>query len=126
MKRTPLRPMSNKRRTQMAERSKVVAAVHERDGGCVALATVWGERGITYWTPGDLDHFPARCAGPLDAHEIVQRSVRPGAWLEPDLIVSLCRAHHDFVSNYPAEAMRIGLLANSWDAANFEAGRRVR
>lgn len=125
MKRTPLRPMSNKRRAQLEQRRAVIRQVHERDRDCVFWATCWGERGITEWIEGDLQHFPVACGGELDVHEVVQRSVRPSAWLEPDLAVLLCRVHHSALDDHPAEAIRIGLLANSWDWDKFKNGQRV-
>ena len=126
MKRTPLSPMSKKRRRDLDTRRQVIRVVHERDTDCVFMATAWGLRGITELHDGDLQLFPAQCGGPLDVHEIVQRSVRPSAWLEPDLAVLLCRVHHASLDEHPAAAMRLGLLANSWDADNFRNGERIR
>jgi hypothetical protein len=118
--------MSRKRRNLLEQRRAVVRLVHERDTDCVFMATAWGLRGHTELLDGDLTLFPAHCAGPLDVHEIVQRSVRPSAWLEPDLCVLLCRTHHSALDDHPAAAIRLGLLANSWHADNFRNGERIR
>jgi len=122
VKRTPLSPMSPKRRSQLAERKRVVAQVMERDGGCQfydrTLTT-------TEWLEGDLVGAPRYCSDILDAHEIVQRSVRPSAWLEPDLVVCLCRAHHQWIDGHEPAARRLGLLADSWQASEFKEGRRL-
>ena len=113
MKRTPLRPMSNKRRKQLIERAQVRQEVLERDGGCVFWAQAWS---TDQWLPGDLVGAPVRCQGPMDVHEVVRRSQNSEAWLTPALCVVLCRAHHSFVTEHPEAAHRLGLVKWSWEA----------
>ena len=45
-----------------------------------------------------------------DVHEIVPRGRRPGAHLDPELFVSLCRICHRWVTDRPDWANRHGLL----------------
>ena len=119
-----MRRVSKKRQATLVERAAVRAHVLERDGGCVFWLQVWGERGRTEWLPGDLVGAP-QCGGELIVHEVIQRSVRPGSELEPDLCVCLCERHHGWVHDRIAEATRIGLLAASWQASEFKEGRRL-
>ena len=119
-----MRRVSKKRAATLVERERVRTHVLERDGGCVWTATIWGERGRTEWLPGDLVGAPA-CGGELIVHEVIQRSVRPGSELEPDLCICLCERHHAHVHDHIAESLRIGLLGNSWDFDKFKEGRRL-
>ena len=104
MKRTPLArrtriaPISAKRRSLLARRSEVREIVLDRDGGCVGATRL----------PDIV------CAGPVDVHEIVRRSQNANAWLEPDLCVAICRAHHDAVHAHPAQAREAGLLRSPY------------
>jgi len=81
----------------MRLRRRVVAEALLRDGGCVAAALV----------PG------VECWGPLDGHEIRRRSQDPDAWLNLDLIRTVCRAHHDHLHRHPAQAEALGLLVRT-------------
>jgi hypothetical protein len=94
MKRSRQNPISKKRRAQLAERKQVREFVLARDNGCIGAALV-------SWVP---------CAGPIDVHEVVRRSQDSTAWLNPELCVSLCRAHHDYTHHNPGVAYQIGLL----------------
>ena len=121
-----MRPVSKKRASTLAERERVRTHVLERDGGCVFWPTAWGERGRTEWIAGDLLTAPQACDwGALAVHEVIQRSVRPGSELEPDLCVTLCQRHHLWCHENIAEATRLGLLAPSWAASEFKEGRRL-
>jgi 5-methylcytosine-specific restriction endonuclease McrA len=108
MKRTPLRrftPLKTKTTLKRGEpikraRAKAVPTslykqVLARDLGCVARDTV---RQI-------------RCYGRIDPHHVLPRS-RGGKDTLDDLI-SLCRAHHEWVHDHPAESYELGLLRRS-------------
>lgn len=45
-----------------------------------------------------------------DVHEIVPRGRRPGAHLDPELFVSLCRKCHSWVTTHPDWSERHGLM----------------
>lgn len=90
-RRTPLRPMSRKRRKQLPARRACLAAVRERsDGRC---------------------EFPGCTRAGVDGHEILTRA-RGGSPLDAGNVVWLCRAHHDFAHDNPAAATRLGLLVS--------------
>lgn len=112
MKRTPLSPMSKKRRRDLEARRQVIRLVHERDEQCVFWPYVWGSPA---WVEGDLQGAPVTCMEPLDVHEIIPRSAWSGGWLDPANCVLICRAHHQWVTEHPAEAHRIGLHGFSWE-----------
>ena len=97
MKRTPLRRISRKRARQLAERAHVRQTVLERDVCCRGLAVL----------PEII------CSGPLDVHEIVRRSQDSSAWLNPDLCLLICRAHHRWLHDNPADAVRLGWLLHA-------------
>lgn len=43
------------------------------------------------------------CWGALDPHHTIKRSQKPGAWLEVDLVITLCRRHHDWTDGLLGE-----------------------
>ena len=90
MKRKPLRRQSVKAAARAREFAQVRVAVFERDGWRCVLENRHG------------------CRGPLDPHHIVRRS--QGGTDSPFNLVTLCRAHHDWVHGNPAEARQLGLL----------------
>ena len=112
VKRTPLRNMSPKRRSQLAERKQVREHVLERDGGCVFWERAYDSTG---WLPGDLVGAPTRCTETLDVHEVIPRSAWAAGWLSIGNCVTLCRTHHEWVTEHPAEAHRLGLHGFSWE-----------
>ncbi len=97
-RRTGLRPMSTKRRKEAPLRKAVLQAVTERQGGRCAAAGL----------------LPTLCSGPLDGHEVIARSAWPGGHLVESNIVMLCRCHHTYVTEHPAESERLGLRKPSW------------
>lgn len=98
-----LKPMSDKRRRDLAEREKVVATVLARDRTCQARALV----------PEVRCASPIRDRAPLEVHEIVKRARWSRAWLTPEVCVALCQAHHDWTEAEPALATERGLLASA-------------
>lgn len=113
MKRTRLRPISEKRRATFAARAECVRIVLARDGGC----TFW-RRVENYLTPWGVEPQdpPApelrgslpECDGPLDVHEPVHRS-QGGDPTDPEQCTTVCRAHHDYAHSHPKFAKAIGL-----------------
>lgn len=91
-----MRAMSPKRRRQLAERARVRDIVLERDGGCRAQGA-----------PGRCGTLPGRPL--MEVHEIESRGRNPHAWLDPDLCVAICPRHHDWVTEHPADAEKLGL-----------------
>lgn len=86
--------MSAKRRRQLTERSKVRDEVILRDNGCRAR----------YAIPG------VTCSGGVAVHEIRRRAQDRSAWLNADLCVSLCDAHHEHIHAHVEDAERMGFL----------------
>jgi hypothetical protein len=101
MKRTPLRSMSQKRRSLLALRRQVVATVHQRDQVCQAAAKL----------------PQIECGGVLDVHEICPRSVDSASWLDASKAMLVCRRHHDHIGDHPLEAHAVGLHRFSWELA---------
>lgn len=97
-----LKPISDKRRAELAERERVRAEVLARDRGCVARRLV----------PEVKCASPDRGRARLEVHEIVKRSRWPAGWLVVDNCVALCQAHHDWTEAEPAKATAVGLLAS--------------
>ncbi len=50
----------------------------------------------------------------VDVHEIKSRA-RGGSITDRKNLLRLCRKCHDWVTQHPAEALRDGFLASSWD-----------
>lgn len=93
VKPTRLNFASNKTKNNASKRTEVRRIVHQRDMGlCQAKFLV---ASIT-------------CSGPLDIDEVIPRG-RGGNYLDPDNCQVLCRAHHRWKHDNPAEAERLGL-----------------
>lgn len=101
-RRSPLRRISAKREAQLEERRRTIAIVRERDVVCQ----------LRYHSP---------CWGPLDVHERLPRS-RGGDWLNPAACVLLCRGHHWWIHDNPADGVAVGMLAQGyhWVAGQVE------
>lgn len=93
MRRSPIKPVSKERRDARRERDKLYESVLRRD------------RWTCQFRGSELE-----CKGRLDPHHIVPRG-RGGKDLAGNLI-TLCRAHHDWVHSHPEEATVKGLLAS--------------
>jgi len=91
---------SAKRKAERARRLEVVDEVRRRDGDrCYAAAAL-----------------PAlTCRGPLDPHEVIPRSTRPGGHLDPGNVRLVCRGHHEWITDNPAAAASVGLHGWSWE-----------
>ncbi len=111
MKRSPLRrgappkrtgrprARSKRRESEAAERRAVVELVHRRDRTCRAAAVV----------------PEVECRGPLDVHEVIPRSAWAAGYLVPSNAKLVCRSHHSWIGDYPAEAKVRGLRGSAWD-----------
>lgn len=91
-RRKPITRQSAKTKSLRAEREVAKAAALERDRGCVAARLV----------------RDCRCVGPLDAHERLPRS-RGGSPYDLANILTVCRAHHDWIHGHPKEARDLDL-----------------
>lgn len=90
----PLARMSKKKRAELRESRPVVAAVMERDGGCVLRRH---------------QHLTGDCFGEETPHHLLKASA--GGRYEARNLVDLCEGHQSFVEDYPADARRLGLVA---------------
>jgi hypothetical protein len=62
------------------------------------------------------------CGGPIDAHHIAERSLRPDLKYDVANGIALCRTHHRWLPLNRAEAIRIGLLSDkTYEAAMKES-----
>lgn len=66
------------------------------------------------------NHGPVRCQWPggcvseaVDQDELLMRS-RGGSATDPDNIVLLCRAHHDWKHQHPTQAQAMGLMPSRY------------
>lgn len=92
-KRTQLNMMSKKTKKEIPLRQEVRRIVMQRDmSECRAKFLV----------------DSVSCSGPLDIDEIIPRG-RGGNYLDPDNCQVLCRMHHRWKHDHPAEAERLGL-----------------
>lgn len=99
--RKPLRAVSPKRAARKEERDECRRIVFERcEGACEACPR--------------LHDGPVRRA--VEVHEIKTRG-RGGSIYDPDNAVGLCRLCHNWIHDHPDDALALGLLAHSWDAA---------
>jgi hypothetical protein len=99
MRRTRLRPVSDKRLAEREQRDDVRETTLRR-----AM--------FRCQAPGA---FGIRCSGVPDVHELQGRGVRPGGHLDPANCVALCRRHHDHVTTHPQDARIAGLRYESWE-----------
>lgn len=115
-RRTRLKPISDRKRARTAQRREVVAEARARDRGRCRLDELVGVAVIDPEQPFAVvvGVVPDRCWGPLDAHEIIPRSVWRDGDLDVDNVAMLCRAHHDWVGDNPNAAELLGLHGRSW------------
>lgn len=89
-----MRSMSKKRRRQLKARARVREVVIDRDQDCRARHMI----------PG------VECSGGVAVHEIRRRAQDRSAWLNADLCVALCDAHHEHIHRNIEDAERMGFL----------------
>lgn len=85
--------ISQKTKNQAGQRSEVRRIVLQRDMGLCQAKFL-----VTYLS----------CSGPLDVDEVIPRG-RGGDHLDPNNCQVLCRMHHRWKHDNPAEAERLGL-----------------
>ena len=102
-RRTPLQrvarlnPSSAKRRAQETAYRIARLVVWERDGGRCQAQVGWRWPDI-------------QCAGPIDPHHVWRQSQHPERRCDPQVMMLLCRAHHDAVHANPDRARQAGFL----------------
>lgn len=113
MKRSPMSPMSAKRRAALPERAAVKQAAHERDAWLCQFWSFYDRADSTERLP--MPALPLACGGQLECHEIIPRSAWADGWLVLENCVTLCSRHHLWVTDHPGAAHVIGLHRFSWD-----------
>lgn len=106
MKRTRIRPRSQRRVDEADQRAAAVAEAFAPHRGRCALEPVGG------------------CWGPIDPHEVIRRGQRPGSHLDARLILPLCRRHHDLDVEL-STAEELGIRAPGWTAERYGVERVV-
>ena len=104
MKRSPLRPVSPRRRALNAERRRLLEARY-------------GKRNSWRCFVKDRPQMLALmgpCFGPVDGHETLKRS-RGGSIVDLDIIVMLCAHHNGWVEDNPQTAHALGLADHGWE-----------
>ena len=96
MKRSRIKPVSQKRSEAIPKRQELRQAQLTRKSLCEARIATLCQIGAT------------------DVHKLINRSQRSTAWLEPELFVSLCRKCHSWVTQNPKWANRHGLSLSAW------------
>ncbi len=84
------------KRKSLAVPKDVYEAVIARDAGCVARMVL-----------------PFPCQGRIDPHHVHRRS--QGGQDTMENLISLCRLHHSWVHDHPAESYELGFLKHSWE-----------
>ena len=103
MKRTPLRPVSPKRRAENVVYAAFRESILERDD--------WRCRFWNFTKPEDeMDvSLPIACTPFLEVHHLASRKAFPAGLMEPTNVVTLCSRHHQHVTEHPAWAEARGL-----------------
>lgn len=107
MKRSRIRPVSDKRKALNAERKILMEEKFgPREEWRCSFADFGGENlaFVALWTHG----------GAVNGHEILKRS-RGGSITDMENVVLLCDVHNSWVEDNPALATRMGLAAHSWE-----------
>lgn len=97
------RQKSARREAETPERERVVAEASARDKNRCRARDLVPE---------------VRCRGPLDPHEIIPRSAWAAGYLVLANVLTVCRAHHDWIGDHPSKggpAHALGLHGFSWD-----------
>lgn len=106
-RRKRLPAISRHRSAERGLRAAVVAVVRQRDNDrCAGIGLI-------------EDHV---CAGPLDVHEVIPRSVWRAGYLEPANCVVVCRSAHDWIGGHPVTAAKLGLHGFSFQRPDMHHG----
>jgi len=107
VKRSPLRPISDKRRASLPARRRCIQIVLARDKVCQFWPALELARDSL-----DTAHLAyavgTKCWGPLDVHEPGHRSQGADP-TDPNQCRAICRGHHDFVHQNPIVAKALTL-----------------
>lgn len=87
---TRVNPVSDRRRAENRLRRDVVAVMRDQQPWCHAKVV------------------PECTNQPDDAHELLSRA-RGGSITDPENIILVCRADHEWITTHPAEAEALGL-----------------
>lgn len=135
LKRTRLNPVGKWKKSKRKRREEVVDMAMRRDSyRCQAAVRIqeglrgqWpvhiesskmGERTFTGPELAALlrrAEVPVTCHGPLDPHEIIQRSAWRDGDLDLDNVIIACRRHHDWIDHDQLTAELLGLHKWSWN-----------
>lgn len=113
------------KRSRLASRSpKRVAEAEAREALRVAVSRAHGDRCALAPTGRCRNVYgdPWRPQDALDPHEVVRRSQRPGSHLERNVVIPLCRWHHDQDRHLP-EAQALGIRAPGWTVDQYGLDR---
>lgn len=118
LKRSPLKPRSDKMKTKYVDRRSLVEEMLEAEPTCKAcliFAAYEGTQGVV------------RLNYTRDIHELVNRS-QGGSILERDNLIAVCRPCHTRITIRPKQAEELGLHLESWcnSKKHFEEAARVR
>jgi hypothetical protein len=102
MKRTRIRPRSDKRHAENVVRREVMMRVRARDVDCQA-------KGI----------LPDRCFGPLNGHEL-RKAGQGGSRTDEDNILLLCDFHNGWIEDSPISAWWEGFVIRTVPPAGME------
>ena len=105
---TPIKPVSDKRRSGAPSRDVIRRTVFARDKGCQFIAFI--DRAYSRLDPTTIRvlHRHLACHGERTPHHLLKASAG-GEYTEENL-VELCVFHNDWVEDYPLEAAAIGLV----------------
>lgn len=95
----PLRQIGRRARAQADEREAMRQTVLAETGGVCCVAKF----------------VPGQCAGFVEVHEVIDRSVRPGVHLDSSLGISVCHFHHVWISADATRARDVGLSFFSYE-----------
>ena len=117
MKRSRIKPS----RKPIAHRSKRMQAKYDGPDGRKALVARLLEKypvcrfgGFAWDGFKYAQYMTYNCKHPSqDIHEILSRA-RGGSILDETNCVALCRVHHTWIGENPAEATKLGLLKSRW------------
>lgn len=101
-RRTPLRPVSPKRRAYHGKHAAMVQLVLERDQRCQLRGS--------------------DCFGPLTPHHLLKSS--QGGTDDPQNMVALCQWHNGWVEREPITAQILGLVIKG--STRYHEGRLIR
>jgi hypothetical protein len=127
VKRTRLKPVSDKRRATFPARKAAMAEVRARDSNTCQFwlrLVVWAQESGAVYFPNRpnvdgaallrqcREAFPVHvpdCFGDLNGHEPRKQAHHSEDYTDPERIVLLCNVHNDWVEDYPIERKLLDL-----------------